>query len=101
MDDCPRFGGGGKSGHHSPSRRGEAYGLTTRRGNTRGANRDAKVLKDWGVPQLRDEFHGNMKVKRPNPYWVQVRMDARAVEQLMAQRDNHRSRQSGGTESGL
>ena len=41
-----------------------------------------------------------MKVKRPNPYWVQVRMDARALEQSKAQRDNYRP-PMGDTESGL
>ena len=29
---------------------GQAYGLTTRRGNTRGANRDAECRKARGVP---------------------------------------------------
>jgi len=42
---------GGKSGHHPPPRRGEAYGLTTRRGNTRGANRDGFIQKDKTAPQ--------------------------------------------------
>ena len=42
-----------------------------------GTNRAAENRRGGGAEYIiyyvLGEFHGNMEVKRPNPYWVQVR----------------------------